>query len=100
MAANPSDERLLELLLSSPRQEHDFYYDAFWELSSERHDGMSARPIPVSKIEAYSEKPILRLTLREQWAFKRIIRELDNAYLTIEAERAKASTKGTKKGGK
>ncbi|KAA9018302.1 hypothetical protein F4U96_09325 [Sphingobium limneticum] len=61
---------------------------------------MAHMPIPVSQIEAFAAKPVLRLSEREQWAFKHIIRQLDGTFLTIEAERSKASGKGRGRAGK
>lgn len=97
-AAFPNDPVRQQRLAEAPRQEHDFYWSAFWELNTERPSSMGIVQIPVSAIEAYSEKPILRFTLREQWAFKSIMRTLDHAYIEVESERQKAATRAARKG--
>lgn len=51
-------------------------WEAFWELSTERQIGMSAGPIPVSKIRKHAAEVGL-----SQFAFKRIATAMDQAYL-------------------
>lgn len=54
---------------------------------------MAEGPIPDSMIKAYALDPDLELTQRERWAFKKIIRALDNAYLRLNSEQAKNKAK-------
>lgn len=96
-AAQPDNPFYKAQLADAPMQEHPLYYDAFWELHTERQVGMAQGPIPDSAIKAYAADPDLRLTRREQWAFKDIIRAMDNCYLGIETEKSKAATKGQRK---
>lgn len=97
-AAQPDNEFYKNQLVNAPKQEHPLYYDAFWDLSTDRGIGMSHGPIPDRDIKAYAADPDLRLSQRERWAFKDIIRAMDNTYLTIEAEKSKAANKTGKKG--
>ncbi|WP_313392030.1 hypothetical protein [Sphingobium yanoikuyae] len=97
-AAQPDNPFYHAQLANAPKQEHPFYYDAFWNLHTERQVGMAQGPIPDSAIKAYAADPELQLTNRERWAFRDIIRAMDNTYLNITAETAKTSTKAGKKG--
>lgn len=97
-AANPNDPFFQKRIEDAPRQEHDLYYEAFWELGSERQIGMAEGQIPLNAIKAYAADPDLELTRRERWAFHAIIRKLDSAYLSLEADRRNAATKGARKG--
>lgn len=55
-------------------------YSAFWELSTDRFDGL--RPIPWSSIERYSKHVSLDIA-----TFSTIIRRMDDVYLTHHSEK-------------
>jgi len=73
----------------------DFFLRAFWELSTERQIGFSVGPIPMSKIEEKgSRHGFDEVTKR---IFRRVIRELDTAYLDwLTKEREKKNRKRKK----
>lgn len=67
---------------------------AFWELSSDRQAGMTVGAIPWSSIRAYAQD-FKALELR---VFERIIRTMDNAYLSHESGSSKTFTREMLKG--
>lgn len=97
-AAQPDNPFYKAQLADAPKQEHPLYYDAFWDLHSERQIGMTHGPIPDSAIKAYASDPDLRLTKREKWTFKDIIRAMDNTYLNVTSETTKTADRGKRKG--
>lgn len=64
----------------------EFYYQAFFELGSERISTMSLGPIPRSKIKDYAEE--LELDWREAEAFQYVIYNLDIHYRNRKSEQA------------
>lgn len=63
----------------------EFVYSAFWELSSCRHLGMGAGPIPWTEIQAYAK--YFKLSEEECQDFSYLIRSLDRAYLEFYASK-------------
>lgn len=70
------------------------YLAAFWELSTERTYGQYLGPIPWSKIVFYGERLGLSETMMP--AFTRIIRELDEAFLSDVREKQARAAKPKK----
>lgn len=58
------------------------WWDAFWELSTERQIGMAEGPIPASAIHEEARG----LSLDEMHGFRRVIRAMDAAYLGQRAD--------------
>lgn len=87
--AQPSSEFHRKRIEAAPKQEHDLYWDAFNELSTERYIGMSVGPIPVSKVWQLARE--YGLTIQEQDTFVYIIRVLDAEYMNLVQERSKNS---------
>jgi hypothetical protein len=86
--ANPEDQFFSKQVENAPKQEHDFYWDQFWVVNSERQDAGS---IPVSRLWQTARE--LTDEIAEQSAFVYIMRVLDAAYLQIIAEKNKAGSK-------
>lgn len=76
----------------APKQEHDFYWSAFWELDTERSSTFAGYgPIPMSKMwQMAREYP---LSPSEQRAFVYIMRCLDIEYLDVLSQKSKAASK-------
>lgn len=63
------------------------FYRAFWELGTERQIGMATGPIPRSAIRDYALEEGMGET--DAMIFMRVIRAMDNAYMTaLAAKRA------------
>ncbi|WP_443024404.1 phage tail assembly chaperone [Sphingomonas sp. Leaf34] len=77
------------MVANAPKLEYRYHYDAFNELSSERHYAMGPAPIPVSIIEAYARRD--ELTRIETDIFVYVIRCLDHYFLKQIADRNKAA---------
>ena len=60
-----------------------WYFSAFWDLSTERCIGLSAGPIPESKIYEYAQ----REEIEEYDEFRLIIGSMDNEYLKYVKEK-------------
>jgi|TARA_R110000787_G_scaffold283264_1_gene395844 hypothetical protein len=76
----------------APKQEHDLYWDAFWELHTERNFGMGFGPIPVSMMWAYTKS--YEMCPIESRAFVYIMRALDNTFLSHQnASKSKSAKK-------
>jgi hypothetical protein len=75
------------MVANAPKLEFPYHWDAFNELSSERHYAMGPAPIPVSTIEAYARRD--RLTLIETDIFVFVIRSLDAHFLKKVADKNK-----------
>lgn len=76
----------------------ELYLNAFWELSTERSYGDYLGPIPWSKIIFYGDRARLDDTML--LVFSRVIRELDEAFLSDQRKnmgRRTEQTKPTKK---
>jgi len=86
-AANPNDTFYHDRLADAPRQEHDVYWDAFWELNDERHFAEGA--IPPSRAWQYAREHDWPIS--EQRAFVYIIRRMDRELAQIRAEQMKAT---------
>jgi hypothetical protein len=69
-----------------------FHWEAFNELSSERQIGMAMGPIPRSAIRAYADE--VAMTGDEFDAFNRLIRAMDNEYLSMIHKSNKPQEKG------
>jgi hypothetical protein len=72
----------------------DIYLGAFWELSTERSYGQYLGPIPWSKIIFYGDRLGLDDTMMV--VFTRVLRELDEAFLSDQRENAGRRTEQTK----
>lgn len=86
---NPENELFQKLMEKAPPLKHPLYYEAFQELSTERQIGMSIGPIPISKMWEWAFQN--DLTSSEARAFVYVISRLDNAYMSLEAEKHKKS---------
>lgn len=64
----------------------EFYFRAFWALSTERQIGTAMGPIPESRIEKYSRKRGLDPEVRQ--IFIRCIRMMDSAFMEWNSEEA------------
>jgi hypothetical protein len=60
---------------------NQFYWDAFWDLGSERQIGMGVGAIPRSAIKLYADE--FDITGDEYDVFYRMLRMLDNHYLSL-----------------
>ena len=67
------------------------YYDAFRELGTERHSGMSLGAIPRTKIKEYAEE--LELNTREAEAFLYVIRHIDIHFIKLQDAKAEKRMK-------
>ena len=67
------------------------YYDAFWELSSDRSSGMGVGHIPYSSLMAYCKE----WELDEDMAFlmKKLVRKMDNHFLDWQNKQEKKASK-------
>lgn len=63
--------------------EYQFFYDAFWELGSERINGMSAGQIPANSITRFAGEH--EMTVDERDFLKHVLRTLDNIFLNYKA---------------
>lgn len=68
-----------------------FFWRAFTELSNDRAVGMDLGPIPFGVMVVYANE--MRLRAHEREAFFRIMRVLDNRYLTIRADKKRKEEK-------
>lgn len=68
------------------------FYRSFWEISTERNFGMAPGPIPMRAIDYYAEREGMGPS--DGMILARVIRAMDNAYLTALAKRQEA--KGAK----
>jgi hypothetical protein len=82
-------EQLPDVILNRPKVPDHllFYYDAFWELDSERQLGMAAGPIPWSAIMLYADAYVLDSYMSELLLF--FIRAMDRTYLKYQADQRK-----------
>jgi hypothetical protein len=87
-AAAPDDEFFQARLAEAPKQEHDFYWEQFWVVNTERIDGGS---IPVSRLWQTARE--MTEDVAEQCAFVFIMRVMDKTFLQIIAEKNKAGSK-------
>jgi hypothetical protein len=60
---------------------NQFYWEAFWDLSTERQIGMAAGPIPRSAIIAYAQE--YDIVGDDFDLFYRMLRTMDGHYLTL-----------------
>lgn len=67
----------------------ELYWNAFWELSTDRQVGMSSGAIPWSSIARYSN----HVNWTDMDSLSTIIRALDDLYLSHESEVLKGSNK-------
>ena len=86
-AAQPDDAFFQERLADAPKQEHDFYWEEFWNLHTERL--FAEGPIPDTAIWRVARE--YDLNIHEQRAFVYIIRCLDSALMSVRSEQAKAT---------
>lgn len=77
--AEAGNQYARKLVQAAPKLEYPYHYDAFNELSTERHYAMGPAPIPVSLIEAYARRD--RLSNIETNVFVYVMRCLDNHFL-------------------
>lgn len=86
-------EPIPERIKNAPKLESSlgFYYDAFFDLMSERQIGFGEGPIPTTAILRYSKH--YELNSEEEADLLFFVRELDNAYLEHQARKAKKKTK-------
>lgn len=68
-----------------------FFYSAFWTLSTERQIGMSLGPIPWSRIIQFAQWHGLDEESTDY--LERVVRALDLEYLSYHAKKAKAQQK-------
>jgi hypothetical protein len=73
----------------------DFYMKAFWDLSTERQLGMTAGPIPWTRIQAYACACELSSSMMK--VFEAVIRAMDSTYME-EAEKARKKSAKNKRG--
>ncbi len=66
--------------------EFQFFYDTFWELGSERQNGMSAGQIPAGSIRKFAEDH--HMSVDERDFLKTILRHLDNVFLNYKATKS------------
>lgn len=57
----------------------EFFYNAFWDLSTERQIGMGLGPIPTSRIDERAREA--GLDYDTALMFRQVIRAMDTAYL-------------------
>jgi len=67
------------------------YYNAFWELFSDRQLGMSVGPIPYSSIMMYSRE--WNLDEEMSHAMLKLVRKMDNAFIEWQEKQSKKSQK-------
>lgn len=95
LAADPENDFLLALYEKSPKIENsrqEIYWIAFQELGTERQNGMSIGPIPVTKIWDWAE--FRAFNLSETKALHYVIRQMDNEYMSLmSAKQNRASKK-------
>ncbi|WP_446650564.1 phage tail assembly chaperone [Alcaligenes faecalis] len=65
------------------------YWQAFWELSTDRQVGMASGPVPWTAIHAYAQSE--RIT--DVSSFAGIIRAMDDAYLSHQGGESKTFTR-------
>lgn len=71
--------------------QNQMYWDAFWDLGSERQIGMGIGPIPRSAIKAYADE--YDMSVEEFDSLYRMLRIMDNEYLSLINEK-KSENKG------
>ncbi|MFZ1074804.1 MAG: hypothetical protein WAN50_00290 [Minisyncoccia bacterium] len=83
-------EQVPECIVNTPKVlDHLlFYYDAFWELDSERQIGMGVGPIPWSSIMLYASFCCLDEFQTEQLLY--FIRAMDKVYLQYHSDKNKS----------
>jgi hypothetical protein len=69
----------------------DLYYNAFWELSSDRQVGMSAGPIPYSSIVTYCREWGLDEELSSNML--KLVRKMDGHFLEWQDKQSKKNQK-------
>lgn len=72
-------------LREQPAVEHLFFWDAFWELSSTRQNGMGFGPIPYTALVMYADRHDLVGEAFE--TFRRIMRSMDRVFLKLAGQR-------------
>lgn len=66
--------------------EFQFFYDTFWELGSERSNGMSAGQIPAGVITKFARDN--EMSADERDFLKSVLRHLDNIFLNYKATKS------------
>ena len=95
--ANPDNMFFQKQLEKAPKLEHPFYWNAFQELSTERHMGMSIGKIPISKMWDWAQ--FHDLTQSEAIALVYVMREMDNALFRIHAKQTEKHKQALSKPG-
>lgn len=93
-AAEAGSERARAEVEAAPKLTSLFHFQAFNDLSTLRQMGMALGPIPIDKIEWYALQ--LEMDLIEQVAFEYVMRAVDVAYLTKQAEKRAKSARQSK----
>lgn len=67
------------------------YWDAFWELSTDRQVGMGTGPIPFSALDRYADR--FGLSAPDDFdRFRAIVRAMDDAYLSHKSSSISGAT--------
>jgi hypothetical protein len=69
----------------------EFYWKAFWELSSDRSLGMAEGPIPWSSLDRYAVR--YDIFDEEFYRFSSIIRTMDSEYMKFRSKTSQSKSK-------
>ncbi len=76
---------------SAPKLHNPLLWQSFWDLHTERINGMSIGPIPISKMHWYADVE-LGLDQDETSAFVYIMRRTDSFFVSKQAEKANSKS--------
>jgi hypothetical protein len=91
--ADKDESAIPDQLLNEPEllQGLDLYYNAFWNLCSDRQLGMSVGPIPYSSIANYCKDWKLDEEMSDN--MKKLVRKMDGTFLEWQEKKSKQSSK-------